>query len=113
MLVAEAVDFSFQLVGFLFFYHFYVTLGDLFHFLEARVAKTVPSESNFGEAGVFVEGFNQSRFHIFGEEIFSQLDGADVFVVLQSINQINQPSIIQSATGKIKLLQLHRGIWIS
>lgn len=62
------------------------------------MTKTVSSESNFGEAGVFVEGFKQNGFHVFRKEIVSELDGADVFVVLQSVDQVNQPSIIQSAT---------------
>ena len=77
------------------------------------MTKTVTSESNFGEAGVFVESFKQNGFDVFGKEIVSELDGADIFVVLQSIDEINQPGIIQSATGKIELLQPTTRVWIS
>ena len=66
------------------------------------MAESVTRQGNFSQAGVFVQGFEEDSFHVFGEEVVGELDGADVFVVLKGIYQINETSIVQPAAGEVK-----------
>lgn len=112
MLVAQLVDLSLQLVWLLLFDHLDVAIGDLLDLGEAAVRETVPLQSNVDQSGVLVQGFKHHSFDLLTEEIVSELDLADALVVLESVDQVDEAGVVQSARAEVESLQfsLHSAI---
>jgi len=106
MLISETIDLGLQLVRLLLFYHFHIPLCDFLNLAQAWVWEPVPIEANVYQSGVFIQGFQQDRFHILREEVVWQLHIINVFVVLECINQINETCVIQSAAREVEFLKL-------
>ena len=102
MLVPELVDFSFELIGLLFFNHLHISLGDFLNLSEARMGESVALETDINQSGVLVQGFKHHGFDLFTEKVISKFDRADFLISLKGIYQMHETNIVESAGAKVE-----------
>jgi len=106
LLVVQAVDLSLQLVRLLLLDHLDVPLSDLLDLAEAGVAETVAYQSDLGQGRILVKRLQENGLDGLTEEVILKFDDTDLFVELEGINEVNESSVIETAAGEVKLLQL-------
>ena len=95
VLISQLVDFSLELVRLLLFDHLNVTLGNFLDLSEAAVREAISLEANVHQGRVLVQGFKHDSLDLLRKEVICQLDGTDFLVSFQSIDQVNQTSVIK------------------
>jgi len=60
------------------------------------VREPIPSKSDINKSGVLVQGFQQNSFHVFRKEVVGEADIGDLLVLLEGINEVDEPSIIEA-----------------
>ena len=106
ILVLQPVYLRFQLVGFMLLQHILIPSRYLFHFLDARMAKPVPSHCDVRHDVIFVERFKENGFYLVRKVIVWKLHAIYFVVALQSIYDVNQTGVVQLAVADVEPSEL-------
>ena len=104
VLIPKLVNLSLQLVRLLLFNHFHIALGNFLYFCQAAVRESITLQSNIHQGRVLVQGFEHHCFNLFAEEVVGQLDGTDLLIPFQGINQVDKSCVIEATRAKVELL---------
>ena len=113
VLVPELVDLGLELVGLLLLDHLDVASGDFSDLGQAAVRESVPLKTDVDQCRVLVQCFKHDGFDLLAEEVVGELDLTDALVFLESLDEEDQASVVQSARTEIKSLQFRSTIAIA